>query len=181
MSENKNEISAEYKNAINQAIEEGLPTIFSNHCLAHAEFLCSRMFDETKTEARILTGMSAWADSPTMRDSFASMVKKLKSAKHKVKDAVRVILLADNGEDLNLDWLRALRDQSDGVLSVLVAEVDKNEEIPHQMLCDDRMVRLEKPHGRNVTQVNAKVSFNRPGVVKDLAPRFDALWTRLTS
>jgi len=146
-----------------------------NDSYADALFLTDIMFSKTNRYMDILTGGGADTFLSVLRNPFTEALKRIK----KVGGTLRVILVDC---DTVPEILQEL--QPEYPIEWVQAKAVENAKIRHLIVCDDKMLRDEVPHGALKPQtpadtINAKVFLNSPVHVEIKKNYFDTVWGKL--
>lgn len=169
-------VSKDYKYVINGLLRLDFPGEIPNYDYVHALFLADLMFQNTSKSLRMITGAYGKDFLADLESSFLGALERIS----RNRGFVHMIAL---GGDSRLA-LQPLQDKFRGTLRIFIANLKKNEELNHTIICDNRMLRVEEPHSEivdnmSVEDIKASVFFNNPGKAKVASEAFDSMWRSL--
>lgn len=172
----------EYGPLVEFCRENNVVAPLKNNTYMHALAMTQIMFDRTDTYLRMVTGACGYGFINLLKDPFVTMLKRLRRMREMVPNAgARIIVV--NGS--NSDVLAKLETEFGDVLRIERAVAPLDAKVEHYIVCDDDMIRDEKPHPPLTPQspidtVKADVYFYNPRLAGIFARRFDNLWSQLT-
>lgn len=149
--------------------EEGL----SNNNYLHALFYTDYMFRKTQREIRILSGDDGDGFLGMLKTSFEEALKKIRR-----KGGFAHLILV---ERVVSKFLSSMLAKYPNVLDIILVKPLENAKVSHSIICDDNMLRKERPHPplKNDTdagEVKARVYFDSKIKTKLAAENFDKTW-----
>jgi hypothetical protein len=142
----------------------------------HAMFFTDYMFRSTKHRLRILSGAQADGFLGILKTSLEGLLKNITK-----NCGFAHIILVDGSIS---PFLKSMK-QKYPVLKTILVKTVRAENIRHTIVCDDYMVRDEKPHPQltddsNVEEIKATVYFNNKKRASVAADSFDQMWEILS-
>jgi len=166
------------RSVIGTMIDKDIRTEFENDSYLDALILSEMMFARSVKSVKMLTGDGCDTFLQTLGDSFIGTLKRLQA----IGGKMRVLMVATEIPKFISD----AQAKFNTTLEVALLRVKPQTQVPHFLVCDSRMARVEKPHGplTNDTPadaIQASVHFNNPSRSELLESRFDAFWSVATA
>jgi len=159
------------------AIDHELPELIENHCYADALFLTDLMFQHSRKSIYILTGNCGGEFLKTLKTNFKDAIRRIAARDGKV----RVIQLNPTDKP---KFFPELREEFPDTFEFKFGRAKTD--LSHRIICDDKMVRVEAPHGTideetDPDTINANVWFRNMPMAKRHSEFFNAVWQRLNA
>ena len=159
------------KDIVGAVIEQGKTIKLDNDCYPDALEYTEAMLYHTHKSINIVTGCGCGG-------FYAALLGHLTSALHRVQEAhgaARMIVIAPEYPE----WLVALAHEFAGTFTL--AKLKARGRLQHFIVCDSKIVRLEKPHDELTPDspadaIKAEVVFNEPKMGGILEARFEDFW-----
>ncbi|HMO04922.1 MAG TPA: hypothetical protein PKE33_09890 [Kiritimatiellia bacterium] len=161
------------KDIVGAVLEKGETIKLENDCYPDALEYTETMLFHTHKSINIVTGCGCGG-------FYAALLRHLTDALQRVQKAsgtARMIVIAPDYPE----WLVALAHEFAGTFTL--ARLKAKEKLQHFIVCDSKIVRLEKLHGELAPDspadtIKAEVFFNEPQMGRDLEARFEEFWNK---
>lgn len=156
---------------INQSIENGVNTAIPNDSYLEALFLTEHMLRNANRKINIVTGCACDRFYSTLFVHLANAIERIKNNGGEAK-----ILIESDGCP---KWMEALSREYKDSFEIGLKPDGK---LQHFIVCDSKVVRIEKPHGKlslesSANEIKAEVYFHNPEEGSRLENAFQSLWT----
>src|SRR6185437_2955011 len=163
----------DFKKLASAVIEQNAKITLSNDCYETALGYTERMLSDTHESINILTGDG-------QGKFYATLIEHLTAALERIRvsgGTAKMIVLSSTYPE----WLKALAQEFPNTFTL--ARLNTTEPMAHFIVCDSKIVRLEKIHGEltpdsTADSIKATVIFNEPEKGRELEQKFAALWER---
>ena len=136
------------------------------------------MFYQTLSDIRMFSGGDGDGFLSTLRSTFERALAKIDAA----KGFARIILISNAIPP----FLKEIQADHPKALEIIPVQVKDNVDLSHYIVCDDNMLRDEKPHSNltpetDIGEIRASVYFDNKVKAKSFIEKFDELWRFLNS
>ena len=165
------EDAAGFRELVALVIGNGLTTPFQNDNYADALNLTEMMLKGTNLHINIVTGCGCGNFYATLLDHLTETLVRIRQNGGHAK----MIVVADKCPR----WLEVLSQEFMGTFEIALKQ--SSEPLQHFIVCDSKIVRLEKIHQKlrpdsSAQEIKAEVHFNNPAKGKELEGSFETLW-----
>jgi len=170
-------LSKDYKNVIAQLFEIGFNGEIDNDDYVHALYLTDLMFQNTSRSLRMVMGSYGKEFLGDLHNSFMLALERI----HRNHGFAHLAFLTQD----SLSPLQKLQEQFRGTLKIFICSLTRNVVLNHIIICDNRMLRKEKPHptvfdGMPVEDIKASVFLSNRSASEVAAETFDVMWHSLS-
>ncbi len=172
----ENAIHKGYRDVIKSLVDSGYDKPIKNDSYADALFLSDIMFEHSQKTVNIFTGGGIEEFITVLMDTFVKMLDRIRANGGSVKIISLGGVIPKSLKDLVIPYT--------GTLEVVPATVAAGATVRHFIVCDDKMIRAEEPHGiltsdTPASDIKAEVYFDNPAKGKFFSEFFDVLWKKV--
>ncbi len=167
-----------YRDVIKMLVDSGYDKPIKNDSYEDALFLSDIMFENSQKSVKIFTGGGIEEFIEVLNDQFKKMLHRIKLNNGSVKVVTLGGVIPNALKQLVVEYKETLQ--------VVAAKAKEGTEVRHFIVCDEKMIRSEEPHGpltkdSPASDIKAEVYFDNPSKGKFFSDMFDAIWKKVGS
>ena len=178
----------EYEKIVRELSRKNSSTYFSNYSTEHAEVIIKELFKRAQNNIEIVSGNPKFllSDKP-LKNALSEAATRI-SQTDNPEGKIKIVSISPLDNDTIMSNDASFKEINDRcgkeIIKYIAAEpVNKKSALPHYILVDNKMLRLEEPHEQtNIVDsapIKAKACFNDPTFTKGMSMSFDKLFLSL--